>query len=311
MAAVRLAAQRNATGGRSRVVALAPGTVGGLDLPVCGARPVGAGTLRRVRAEIQQAGLVIAHGSTTLPVVAAATLGTGVPFVYRSIGDPSAWITTPARRLRVRAAARRSAAVVALWRASAVAWHEVLGVPAGRVWVIPNGVEADKFTPPTADHRRQVRDGLGLAPGDAVVACIGSLSPEKRVDLAIGATGQMDAVTLLIAGDGPERPALERLAQPLGARVRFLGQVDQVQRVLAAADVLLIPSDTEGQPAVAIEAGLSGLPVVGDPSEVWARWSPMAKPDCWSRPATSGVGIGSRPGPGSPGGDGSGGPAIL
>jgi glycosyltransferase involved in cell wall biosynthesis len=206
--------------------------------------------------------VVIAHGSTTLPAVAAATLGTSTPFLYRSVGDPLAWINTPARRARVRAAVGRAARVVALWRGSAVAWHEVLHVPPARITVIPNAVPASDFHLPSAEQRRAARTALGIDCEARVVTCIGHLSPEKRVDLAIRAVAAAGDVTLVVAGDGPQMAKLQTLATALDAPVRFLGRVEHPHTVLAGGDVLVVPSDTEGQPAVAIEAGLSGLPVV-------------------------------------------------
>jgi glycosyltransferase involved in cell wall biosynthesis len=207
---------------------------------------------------------VIAHGSTTLPAVAAATLGTPAPFVYRSVGDPRAWVNTPARRLRVRAAAGRAARVVALWRGSAVAWHEIVQLPAERITVIPNAVPAMDFVPPSPRERHAARAALALGPlgGDRIVLYLGSLSREKRVDLAIGAIAPLPDVRLVVAGDGPERPRLQAMAAMVGAPVQFVGAVRCPQAVLAAADVMVVASDTEGQPAVVIEAGLSGLPVV-------------------------------------------------
>jgi glycosyltransferase involved in cell wall biosynthesis len=68
---------------------------------------------------------------------------------------------------------------------------------------------------------------------------------------------------LVVVGDGPERSRLEVMARAAAPdRVHFLGQTPHPQVPLAAADLLLVPSDTEGQPRVAVEAGLSGLPVV-------------------------------------------------
>jgi glycosyltransferase involved in cell wall biosynthesis len=215
-----------------------------------------------LREKARGASVLIAHGSTTLPAVAAATLGTSTPFVYRSVGDPLAWINTPARRARVRLAVGRASRVVALWRGSAVAWHEVLHVPAARITVIPNAVPASDFEPPSAEQRRAARAALGIGREERVAVCIGHLSPEKRIDLAIRAVTTAGDVTLMVAGDGPQMAKLQTLATALDAPVRFLGGVEHPRTVLAGGDALVVPSATEGQPAVAIEAGLSGLPVV-------------------------------------------------
>jgi glycosyltransferase involved in cell wall biosynthesis len=96
-----------------------------------------------------------------------------------------------------------------------------------------------------------------------VIAVIGALSPEKRVDVAIAAVARIPGAHLVIAGDGPERATLEALAErSAGNRVHFLGATTEPERVLAASDVLVLSSDSEGVPGVLIEAGLAGLPVV-------------------------------------------------
>src|SRR5258707_9646959 len=106
-AAVDLAGALEGLGQSGVVVALAPGDAGGLDIPVLGPARFSAHGLAGLRRHARRSAGVVAHGSSTLPAVAAVTLGTGVPFVYRSIGDPRAWVTTAARRTRVRAAAAR------------------------------------------------------------------------------------------------------------------------------------------------------------------------------------------------------------
>lgn len=244
------------------MVALEAGAHGGLHIPVLGRSRYDPTTLRQVRRRAQDASVVVAHGSSTLLAAATATLGTEVPFVYRSIGDPTAWLTSSGRRLRVGWAARRAAGVVALWRGAAVTWHRMLGVRPERITVIPNGASADRFRPPDGLSRAEARAGLGI-PGDAqLVMYLGALSKEKRVDLAIQAVGSIEGVLLAVVGEGPERARLTALAAGLGESIRILGPSREPWNALAAADALALPSETEGQPAVAIEAGLMGLPVV-------------------------------------------------
>ena len=96
-----------------------------------------------------------------------------------------------------------------------------------------------------------------------MVAWVGALSPEKRPDLAVRAVSAVPEARLLMAGDGPLRGEVERIAGELApARIRLLGTVDDVASVYAAADLALLTSDSEGLPGVLIEAGLTGLPVV-------------------------------------------------
>jgi glycosyltransferase involved in cell wall biosynthesis len=95
------------------------------------------------------------------------------------------------------------------------------------------------------------------------VAYLGSLTPEKNIGSAIRAVGRIPEACLLVIGDGGERDQLQMLAgQVAPGRVLFLGQLSEPAAILASADVLILPSRTEGIPGVLIEAGFLGLPIV-------------------------------------------------
>jgi glycosyltransferase involved in cell wall biosynthesis len=116
------------------------------------------------------------------------------------------------------------------------------------------GVDVAAFAGGARDRER-ARLGLdGFA-----ILYMGRLSREKGADLLLAALP--DGATLLIAGDGPERATLERAA---GERVRFLGEVRGAARreLLAAADVLAVPSREDGAPTVIREAQAAGLAVI-------------------------------------------------
>jgi glycosyltransferase involved in cell wall biosynthesis len=218
---------------------------------------------RALRRRAGTAGLVVAHGSSTLLACGLGLAGLGVPFVYVSIGDPRYWAKSPARRVRVRWLIGRAAIVAAISPGARDVLVDYYRLDAQNVQVIPNGRSAAAFTPADAVSRAAARRKLGL-PADAdVVAVVGALGPEKRVDIAIEAIAPLPSVKLVVAGEGPEREALEGLAgQKAPGRVIFLGLTDRPDTVLAAADVLALSSDSEGVPGVLIEAGLAGLPVV-------------------------------------------------
>ena len=252
-----------------RTVALAPGSVGGLDVPVLGQQRMSVGSLRALRYAATAANVVVAHGSTTLPACAISTAGTGVPFVYRQISDSRFWAPTRLRRLRVRAGMSRAARIVALWRGSAQTVSELFGVPEAKVRVVPNGVPTASFR--VADHagRQAARRRFGLDLDRSTVLSLGALAPEKGVDLAVRALGDLPGAQMLVVGDGPERASLTALANQVAPeRIVFTGSIDDPADAYAAADVVALPSrGGDSMPAVLIEAGLCGLPTVSTPVE--------------------------------------------
>lgn len=238
---------------------------GGGSLPV---DSIGRGrfdlrTLRLLRAAVRRSSVVVAHGSTTLLATSIARLGTGVPFVYRNIGDPDHWVDTPFRSWRVRVMLRRAARVVALWPEAAARLVERHDLDPDRVAVATNAVNVARFRVSTTVERRQARDEIDLPPDAIVIAWIGALSAEKDPATAVRAAALVEGAVLLVAGDGPLREEIEALATAvMPGRVRFLSMVDDVRSVLVPADVVILTSRTEGLPGVLIEAGLSGLPAV-------------------------------------------------
>ncbi|MEO5373136.1 MAG: glycosyltransferase family 4 protein [Alphaproteobacteria bacterium] len=150
-----------------------------------------------------------------------------------------------------------------------------LGIPEQRVVTLRNGVDLDLFRP---GDRAAARERLGLA-GPTLLS-VGLLIERKGHDLVIGALPELPGVTLLIAGEGPERSSLEHLAARLGVaeRVRFLGQVahERLPDLYTAADCLVLASSREGWANVLLEAMACGTPVVA--SDVWGTAEVVASP---------------------------------
>ncbi|MFW5832650.1 MAG: glycosyltransferase, partial [Pseudomonadota bacterium] len=132
------------------------------------------------------------------------------------------------------------------------------GWPAERVTVVPNFPMVDPAAPPV--------DRASLdTPADVPVAlALSRLHRVKAIDTLLYAVARVPDVHLWIAGDGPERPALEGLARDLGLldRVRFLGWRTDRSNLLAAADIVVFPSRSEPLGSVVVEAWASGRPLL-------------------------------------------------
>src|SRR5438128_2063823 len=132
-----------------------------------------------------------------------------------------------------------------------------------RLWVriapvafVPNGLP--QSAPISEVERRTARAKFGLR-DTYCIALIGRLAPEKGHRVLFESARAMGA-TLLVAGDGPLRDELREAAQ--GLDVRFLGYLEDAREVFAAADVIAIPSLTEGLPLTALEALALGRCVI-------------------------------------------------
>lgn len=142
-----------------------------------------------------------------------------------------------------------------------------IGISPDRVRVIYNPVQTDVF-----DYRRisskTARERLGISDSDTVVGFVGRLDPMKGVDLLIKATALLlqrsERYLLLVAGEGPDRKSLGKLAQRLGIddRVRFLGFCRNVPDVMAAFDIGVVPSRFEPFGIVCLELMRMKIPVI-------------------------------------------------
>jgi len=137
-------------------------------------------------------------------------------------------------------------------------------IPQRKICVIPNGID-------TTDYENVQKSDLtllGCSPHTHKVIVIGRLHQQKGIDWLLQTLSHWleprPDCELLIVGDGPERAVLEQTAaqQPCRDRVHFLGHRRDVPELLAASDLLLLPSRWEGMPNVVMQAMAAGLPVV-------------------------------------------------
>lgn len=154
-----------------------------------------------------------------------------------------------------RALARRAAKIIAITGALARFQVERVGLPAGKVEVVHYGLDA----PPGAWGTNAPDDAEA---GERIVLAICRLEPQKGVDIAVNALADVRNARLVVLGEGPERPRLERLAAALGVPVSLPGRVPDVAAWLRRADLLVHPVRWEGFGLAVLEAMLAAKPVV-------------------------------------------------
>jgi len=141
-------------------------------------------------------------------------------------------------------------------------------IPEEKIAHIPNGVDLERFSP-RGDRGVAFRQAFRIRPDQSVIGFVGRLDEIKRPLLLPSVARELNRVApecdyvFVIAGSGPEEAALRsKIDGRLSDRFRLIGATDRPEEVLAAADVLIIPSAGEGVPLVLLEALATGTPVV-------------------------------------------------
>lgn len=275
--ALELALALDARGHDDSLVALtrAPNRGSDPDLPVLTNNvrfaPTAAATAAWKLHQLLQRGVVdvvLAHGGAAARAAAIRRTRGGPLIVWIRI-SPAAW--RPVQRWWWRTIARRTDAVVALTPRHE---HEMraLGFD-GPVWLIPNARSPERFV--SVDREKEsvhLRSEIGVGDDIRLLGFVGDLGrakrPERTLDVLSRVLARGQRAHLIIAGDGPLRSPLDReiRARGLGAHVSLLGHRPDVERLYGAVDLLLLTSDVEGVPGVAIEAQMAGCPVVTFPT---------------------------------------------
>lgn len=185
-----------------------------------------------------------------------------IPWIVGERSSAEAYANHFAYGFLRKSVGRRADAVVANSHAGAQVWERVLRGGA-RTHVIRNVLPLDAI----AAARPARLDQLGLEPGQPAVIFAGRLAPEKNVDLLLGVATDVCRVSgaaFLICGDGPARVGLQRLADDSTqrARIKILGDRDDVWDLMKAARVFVSTSAFEGQPNSVLEAMACGCPLV-------------------------------------------------
>ena len=138
------------------------------------------------------------------------------------------------------------------------------GVARERLHLIPNAYQPGERVLSKADALAELK--LSLPAGAFVIGWVGRLSREKGPDVLVDALGLLTNANVhsVVAGDGPDRPALERRAAALGIseRLHWLGVTPNISRCFSAFDCFALSSRTEGTPIALFEAIAAGVPVV-------------------------------------------------
>jgi glycosyltransferase involved in cell wall biosynthesis len=218
----------------------------------------------RLLACFRELRLDVVHTHNQLPLTYAALPGraSGARVVHTKHGPH------PDSLLRMwlrRAGAACTHCFVAVSEPTAAFSLETREVARRKLRVILNGTDVKRFE--RDPERRRCTRTLWRAAQDAwIIGTVGRMSAEKNHSLLLSAATPLLGPTclLVVAGDGTERAATERLAEELGIadHVRFLGEVRDVPAVMAGLDAFALSSHFEGLPLVLTEAMSAGLPIV-------------------------------------------------
>lgn len=207
------------------------------------------------------------HGGEPLKYAVLTAPAGRPPIVYRRIGAAPDWITKGAQRRAHALLMRRAARVVAVADAVRREAIGLFGVAPRKIVTIPNAVDARRLTPQRS--RDATRASLGISPRAPVVLSLAALTWEKdplgHVEIADRVLTEEAHAVHLIVGDGPMRGEIDDAIRNRGleGRVLRLGRRSDVADLLAASDVLVFASRSdgmEGMPASLIEAGMLGVP---------------------------------------------------
>ena len=224
----------------------------------------GARRVPRAARTLRGLGADVLHAHLTWPLACKWPLAAGVvarvPAVVATVQLYLPFTATRGTLLQHRILARRVGRYICVSRFVADAGIAHPGWPPARVSVVHNGID-----PAPWERGDAARGRAALGGGDEPVALtLARLDPQKGLEVLVEAATQTPGVQFAIAGDGPERAALEQQIERLGlsGRVRLLGRREDATDLLAGCDLFVLPSRFEGLPVSVVEAMAASRPVV-------------------------------------------------
>jgi glycosyltransferase involved in cell wall biosynthesis len=217
--------------------------------------------------ELQKANVLIAHGYKSNLLGRIAARRAGIPIVSVSRGWTGENVKVRVYETLDRFNLRFMDAVVCVSDGQARKVRRA-SVPSKKIRVIRNAARLDAFRQPAPEGRAELRKIAGAIDGEVVIVAAGRLSPEKGFSVLVEAAAAVHRTGLscrfVLFGGGTERATLERRITELGLSAHFVlaGFREDLDRLLPWADVVVLPSFTEGLPNVALEASAAGVPVV-------------------------------------------------
>lgn len=192
-----------------------------------------------------------------------------LPFSIKARGaDIHHWGHLPYAGKMMREAAAKASGLLSVCEALANDMAEI-GLPRDKITLHYTGLDRDRFRPlqnPNLRPRLAEELGLPLRHDDKLLVTVGALIPRKGQEFVIRSLPQLPAARLLLVGKGEDQARLRALATELGVaeRVHFLGSLDHdlLPLVLSAADVMVLPSASEGLANAWVEALACGTPLV-------------------------------------------------
>ena len=204
---------------------------------------------RQLRMLTSNADIVQANASRPMLLAALAGLPQPLVFHVRNTGN-DLWLD---RYLSVKANA-----IIAI--SQAVEKRFANSNMASKVCVIANGIDLRPFS--VHHSKEEIRKQLGLPSDKSLIVYAGRLHVDKCIDVLIHAASRLRNANVAIFGEGPERAHLQKLVDVLGAPVHFIGKSNEIPQILAASDIVALPTRKEAFGRIALEAMAAARPVV-------------------------------------------------